>query len=264
MKALHLFATVLFLSLAARAAAEFDHSHRTFDSVLKAVVREGRVNYRALKADPRQIDSYLDQLAAVPEKEFMSFADEEKIVFLINLYNASILKLVADHYPIKGVREIGNWLRGPFDQKVVRLMGRTLSLADIEHGTLRRNHYEEPRFHFALTCAATGSPPLRGEAYQAGKLNTQLDDQARRFLAGKAAHYFNPAARTLVISKMFKWYEKDFIRKEKSVLAFIQPYLPVELAAEVKKGGCQVAYSDYDWSLNDSEKKPEPQQLPPP
>jgi len=61
---------------------------------------------------------------------------------------------------------------------VVRWFGRTLTLNDLEHKILRVQ-YVEPRIHFALARAARGCPPLRSEAYEADRLDAQLDDRAR-------------------------------------------------------------------------------------
>ena len=47
------------------AAAEFDHTHAACDALLKQHVRDGWVNYSALKADPKPLGAYLDSLAAV-------------------------------------------------------------------------------------------------------------------------------------------------------------------------------------------------------
>src|SRR5262245_6550167 len=142
--------TVMLVSLSLFAAsqsgqsqgANFDGSHRLFGAVLQSFVKGGLVDYTALKADPKRLNEYLDQLAWVPENEFMNFSEKQKIAFLINLYNATMLRLVIDHYPIKTIKEIGNWINGPFDQKVVRLMGRKFSPGDVEHAILRRNHDE--------------------------------------------------------------------------------------------------------------------------
>ena len=187
---------------------------------------------------------------SLPEKDFMAFSEKQKIAFLINLYNATTLRLVIDHYPIKSIKDVGTWLNGPFDQKLVRLMGRSFSLGDLEHAILRKNH-NEPRMHFALVCASLGCPSLRTEPYVAEKLDNQFDDQARKFLASSSRNAVDVKTRTLYLSKIFKWYEKDFTRKGGSVISLILPYLSDDVAGEVKKGGFKIVYTEYDWSLND-------------
>lgn len=232
-------------------ASDFNHSHPVFGTVLERVVQHGLVDYAALKADPKDLDRYLDQLAAVPEHDFMAFSERQKIAFLINLYNAATLRLVIEHYPIKSINDIGNWLNGPFDQRVVRLMGRSFSLGDVQHAILRKNH-AEPRAHFALVSASLGSPPLRPEPYAADRLDSQLDEQARGFLRDTSKNSVDGKTRTLYLSKIFKWYAKDFGRKRGSVLSFVLPYLTEAAAAEGNKGELKIVYTEYDWALNDA------------
>jgi hypothetical protein len=61
-------------------ASDFDHSHRLFGRVLQQVVRKDLVDYSALKSDPKTLDEYLDQLAAVPESDFMAFSKRKNRV----------------------------------------------------------------------------------------------------------------------------------------------------------------------------------------
>src|SRR5687768_3343772 len=152
--------------------ADFDHSHAVFDKVLKAHVKDGLVNYTALKANPTDLNKYLDQLAAVSQSDFKKWNEKQQLAFLINLYNAATLRLIIDHYPTTSIRKIGSLLKGPWKQPVVRWQGKTTDLDTIEHKILRRQ-YKEPRIHFALVCAALGCPTLRNEPY----LPTKLDEQ---------------------------------------------------------------------------------------
>lgn len=99
----------------------------------------------------------------------------------------------------------------------------------------------------ALVCAARGCPPLRSEAYTGARLNEQLDDQSRTYLAGPAGLRVERAKGEAHISAIFKWYGKDF----PSVPAFIGKHSGQSLA------GLSVRYLVYDWSLNEkTEVKP--------
>ena len=138
----------------------FDQSHSRFDRVLKKFVKDGLVDYAGLKANPGELRRYLDELSTPSEMDFGRWMEKEQLAFLINLYNATTLRLIVDHYPVKSIKDIGNLWKGPWDQPVVRLFGRKVTLNTIEHDILRKN-YEEPRIHFALVCAARGCPPLR-------------------------------------------------------------------------------------------------------
>jgi hypothetical protein len=247
--------TLLMLSLSvlvslAAPAASFDHSHAAFDALLRQRVRDGRVDYPALKADPKPLNDYLDQLGAVSEAEFKRWREPERLAFLINLYNAVTLKLVVDHEPVKSIRNIGRLFSSPFKRDVAPLFGGVVSLDTVEHEILRKQ-YSEPRIHFALVCAALSCPELRAEAYVGARLNEQLRDQGERFLRDPRRNRVDLPGRTLSLSEIFKWFREDFEKSGKSVQQFLADYLPPEAAAVARRDGFRIRHLKYDWSLND-------------
>ena len=125
----------------------------------------------------------------------------------------------------------------------------SVSLDDIEHGTLRR-HFAEPRIHFAVNCASQGCPPLAARAYAAATLDAQLDAAARRFVDDERWNSIAPG-KPWRLSKIFDWYAADFVAAAGSVPAYVARY-----AAPARLGGvdpAQVRWSarGYDWSLNE-------------
>lgn len=260
--ALLLFAALLFTAAIA-GAVEFDHTHAGYDALLKQFVVDGRVDYQGLKSDPSALNHYLDSLAGISETTFKTWTESKQLAFLINLYNAATLKLIVDHYPIKSIKDIGSFFKGPWDQPVVGLFGKTITLDNLEHDIVRVQ-YSEPRIHLALVCAAKGCPTLRSEAYVAGRLDAQLDDQSRRFLASPAGLRIDRDSKTVSFSSIFKWYGKDFIdrfspatgfpgldKTEGAVAHFSSGYLSATDGDYLKSGAYSVKYLDYDWSLNE-------------
>ncbi len=233
---------------------EFDHSHALFDNVLKQFVNGSLVNYTELKANPSELDAYLDQIASVSREDFQKWSENQQMAFLINLYNAAALRLVIDHYPVKSIRDIGGLATGPWDRRVIRLFGKKSSLGEVEHKMLRSD-FDEPAIHFALVCAARGCPELRGEPYIAERLNQQFIDQGRRFLAAPKKNSVDVRNRIVYLSPIFKWYKADFVKKSGSVLEFVQFYLAPELSDELSEAEFRIKYTQYDWSLNDSNPK---------
>jgi hypothetical protein len=237
-------------TLLATIAHAFDHSHAAFDKVLKQHVRDGAVNYAALKAAPRPLDDYLAQLAVVPESEFSGWSEKDRLAFLINLYNAATLKLIVGNYPIKSIRSIG-WLPGAaWKQEVVSLFGQKVSLDHVEHGIIRKN-YHDARVHFALVCAARGCPPLHTDPFVGARLDAQLDEQGGIFMGQAQKNRVDVAARTLHLSPIFKWFAEDFESASGSVTKFVAPFFPAEAQRALANGEFKIDYTDYDWSLND-------------
>lgn len=229
----------------------FDHEHAALSEVLQTHVREnGRVDYAALKQDPQKLLQYLDALAAVDEAAFRTWDEKQQLAYLINLYNAHTLQLILDHYPLDSIRDIGTLFMGPWDQEVVPLFGRHVSLDYVEHGILRKE-YQEPRIHFALVCAAKGCPPLRREPYTAGSLEAQLEDQGRLFLAAPHKNRIDREKKIVYLSSIFKWFKKDFQAQHENILDFVKPYLPADAAAAMAAEKYDVKYTDYDWTLNE-------------
>lgn len=222
------------------AARPFDQTHARFNRVLKTFVVHGRVDYRGLKAHPQALDQYLARGAMVSKKQFKTWTEPQQLAFLINLYNAGTLRLILNHYPVKSIKDIGSWLKGPWDQPILRLFGKTITLNHLEHEILRKD-YKEPRIHLALVCAARGCPPLRSEAYTAERLDEQLNDQARSYLSSPAGFRLERGQGVVYISSIFKWYGGDF----PSVSAFIGKYSGKKIA------GLKIRYLDYDWTLNE-------------
>lgn len=228
---------------------QIDHSHAAFTTILAKHVKDERVDYAALKKSPAELNAYLDTLAYVPESAFKKWDDKQRMAFLINLYNAATLKLVADHYPVKSIKDIGNVLKGPWKQPVVRLFGDLRTLDYVEHDLLRPT-FKDPRVHFAVNCASIGCPALRAEAFQAEKLDAQLDEQGRRFLRDTSKNRLDAGKKTLHLSPIFDWFKGDFTAKSGSVEKFILPYVSDADRKVIEQGGLSIKSTDYDWKLN--------------
>jgi len=230
-------------------AVEFDHTHALFNNVLVQYVKDARVDYASLETHPQELNRYLDQVAAVSEPEFKRWDESQQIAFLSNAYNAYTLRLIIEHYPVESIKDIGGFFNGPWDQPVVKLFGKTIDLNTVEHEILRVD-YAEPRIHFALVCAAKGCPPLRSEAFVGIRLDEQLEDQERQFLATPDKNRIAAAERTVFLSPIFKWYGGDFGKEPGSVLAALKPYWP-DMPGGLDYDDFKIRYTDYDWSLNE-------------
>lgn len=123
-----LLPTLLIGMVGTICAVPFDLSYAGYDALLERVVSDGRVDYKSLVSDPGPLDRYLESAADVEKSQFERWTESGQLAFLINLYNATTLKLIVDHYPVKSIRKIGSIFRGPWNQPVVRLFGDVLTL----------------------------------------------------------------------------------------------------------------------------------------
>ncbi len=226
-----------------------DQSHAAFSAVLKVYLKNDKVDYAGLKKYPQALTAYLDTLAAVPESDFKKWNKNQQMAFLINLYNATTLKLIIDHYPLKSIKDIGSVLKGPWKQEVVRLFGKNETLDYVENDLLREK-YKDPRIHFGVNCASIGCPSLRAEAFQGAKLDAQLDEQASAFLRDLSKNHLDKVNKTINLSSIFEWFKGDFTAKSGTVEKFIAPYLSDEDRKVIEKEKFSIRYNDYSWNLN--------------
>jgi hypothetical protein len=250
-------AAALFFWAGAALAQGFDHSHRAWDALLKRNVvrvedgKASRVRYGAMAQERAALAEYLDSLAGVSEAEFGRWSGPQQMAFLINAYNAHAVEKVLTRYPgIRSIWDFGKLFGNPFKDEFFLLLDGKASLDWIENTRLRKRH-RDPRIHFALNCASIGCPMLREEAYVPDRLDSQLEEQAARFLGDRSRNRF--AAGRLELSKIFDWYAADF-EPRAAYFARYAKLLADDPAAQqlIAQGKAPWAFLDYDWSLNDA------------
>ena len=248
------------------AATEQKNLHTDWTKLLEqnvAAINDGHstaVNYAGFKTQENTLQAYLDKLSQTSQVEFDAWSKEKQLAFLINAYNAWTVEFILTQYPdLDSIKDLGGLFSSPWDKEFIPLLGKTMSLNDIEHGLIRgSDRYNDPRIHFAVNCASIGCPALREEAYTADKLEQQLTQQTERFLTDSSRNYFK--GKTIYLSSIFKWYGDDFevgFRGTKSIQSFLALYTePLKLdqqqALALKSQDFSVKFLDYDWKLNAS------------
>lgn len=248
-------------------AATFDHTHASWTGLLKrhvVLLRGGQasqVRYAGLAQDRGTLTAYLSSLSSVTSDGFSAFSLAQRQAFLINAYNAFTVELILSKYPdLTSIKALGSLLSSPWKPKWISLMGSKVSLDDIEHGMLRkRGVYDDPRVHFAVNCASIGCPMLREEAFVAARIDAQLEEQTRRFMADRTRNRFDESSGQLQLSRIFDWYGDDFKRGDRGI-ASLQSFagLHADLLSDspsardrIRSGRFEIAFLNYDWSLND-------------
>ena len=248
----HAFAWLALLATAATGAAgvkplDLDLYAQLLERHTRSVddVAGTRVDYAALRSDPAW-QALLANLAAAPEPPESDRA--ARLAYWIDAYNILAIDVVAQHFPVASIRDVGSLLRPVWKRDAGTVGGRVLSLDAIEHGILRP--MGEPRIHVAIVCASTSCPSLAREPYRADRLDAQLDAAARGFVANPAKGV-RAEARALRLSKIFDWFGGDFAASG-GVLAFVRRHAAPELRAAIDALGPDPAldWFDYDWSLN--------------
>jgi len=109
----------------------------------------------------------------------------------------------------------------------------------------------DPRIHAALVCAARSCPPLRREAYVGRRLDQELDDNVRQWLADRSLNTFDSEHAQAEVSPIFKWYGKDFDSYPGGLEGFLRQYAPPDVKAALGERKFQIRFKNYDWGLND-------------
>ncbi|PTX59219.1 uncharacterized protein DUF547 [Kordia periserrulae] len=212
-------------------------NHNAWNELLQQYVsEEGLVDYAGLKEDSQKLLFYLYDLRENPPTDY--WTRKEKLAFWINAYNAMTIDLILESYPArKGIKNI----RNPWKQSRWKIGETVYNLDTIEHEILR--NMNEPRIHFAINCASFSCPPLLNEAFTAEKLEQQLTNVTKDFINDSKRNTITKDA--LEISKIFKWFTKDFT-KNGSLIDFLNQYSTIKINQDA-----DIDYKDYDWSLNE-------------
>lgn len=161
-----------------------------------------------------------------------SWTKSELKAFWINFYNANIIKLLVENYPIKSI----NYIIEPFKNETIDFSGGKISLDLIEHKILRK--LEDPRVHFALYSTAISGPVLKNEAYDAKTVEMDLGVATSNFINDSSKNIIRMSGAEL--SQAFEWYKDDF-----DAIPFINKHSSVGQL----KIDTPIKYIEYNWNL---------------
>lgn len=229
----------------------FDHG--PYSRLLQLhVTEEGLVDYDAFASSP----AFAEYLQSLAEVDLEAMANNDRLALWINAYNAYTIQLILEHEERESIKNINKTLGlfsfgGAWKERLAHVGGESYTLDEIEHDIIRED-FDEPRIHFAVVCAALGCPPLRREAYDGGRLDAQLHDQALRFLTlDLEKNRVDIAEEKVYLSPVFDWYREDFPEERAGLGAFLARYFePVEVRAFLRAGDFDVEHTHYDWALN--------------
>ena len=211
----------------------FSLTAQDFDAFFSKNVKNGLVDYAAIKQDPAELNALLKEIANAPAQK----GDDEK-AFLINTYNTFVIKGIVNRYPVEGPLKVD----GFFDKQTFNIRGKQVTLNQLEKEMLMKQ-FPDPRLHFVLVCAAKGCPKLASFAYSGEKLDSQLESQTRKVI--NDPEFIRLSGPNAQVSQIFDWYAADFGGKDQ-VIPFIQKYLLKKIKLNPK-----CSFYEYDWSLNE-------------
>jgi len=236
------------------------------------ITNDGLVKYSTLKRKRLDVLAAKRELKKLNPAILMSLSREERIAFWINTYNFCTIRAILDNYPIKpkwfmiiypdnSIMQItGAWTKIFFD-----IQREEYNLHEIEQEKLLER-YKDPRLCFALSNATVGGATLRNEPYKADRLDEQLDDQVKKYIATDKGLRWDKDNNTLLLSNVFQAHTKIFLESEKWAavkkfrkrkdkeriwLNFILPHLSEEDIRYLETNEFKIKFIEFDWHLNE-------------
>lgn len=193
-----------------------------------------------------ELKSYI---ASLEQRGTDGMNDDEIKAYWFNVYNAKTIDVILDNYPLKSIRSLGAFNRGPWDKKVLNVKGiGEMSLNDVEHGTLRKM-YKEPRIHYAVNCASYGCPNLKATVWTASNLEADLTQAAIAYINHPRGVRVENGK--VIASSIFDWYKVDFGNDHAAMLDHFRQYARGNLAEQLK-GATKISKFEYNWDLNEN------------
>jgi len=247
-------------------------SHASFESLLHIYVDgEGRVDYarwHSNEEDLNQLNGYLAAVAAYsPVNSPARFAKRsDQLAYWLYAYNAYVVRNVLSHWPLKSVTN----LKAPFEvvkgfgffwRQRFLFGGEAMSLYAVENNVIRTT-YRDPRIHFVLNCASESCPVMRPNLPVGSDLEPFLTRATIDFISDRKNVAVDHDNRRIVLSDIFRWYEKDFVNdlrrqglpSEGGLVEYLLSVAPKQMTSDLEAAkNYTIKFSDYDWSINNSE-----------
>ncbi|KAK4341394.1 hypothetical protein RND71_039895 [Anisodus tanguticus] len=226
------------------------------------------VDYRSIHGS-EEFARYLRITEELQRVNLIDMPREEKLAFLINLYNMMAIHAILVWGHPSGPME----RRKLFGEFKYVIGGCTYSLSAIQNGILRSNQrppynlikpfgvkdkrlkvalpYLEPLIHFALVNGTRSGPALR--CYSPGNIDKELVEAARDFLRFGGL-IVDLSTNVAYVSKILRWFSVDFGKNEVEVLKHAANYLESSISQALLEllanSQLKVVYQPYDWGLN--------------
>ena len=199
------------------------------------------------KNDLALLNAYIKHLSKININEYNR---NEQLAFWLNLYNALIVQLIADYYPVDTVQDVnispGLFSVGPWGANLVTIGGTQLTLDDIQNRIIRAI-WNDPRTLYAINDGCIGAPNLRKQVYQGATINEQLNQATRDYI--NSMRGLQIIEGKLILSKMYEWYLDDFGGRESDIVHHLTYFANKPLHDDLRKIDSINSYT-YNWHLN--------------
>ena len=174
----------------------------------KYVAPNGLISYKKALKDQTtpQIEEYIKYLTQIDIESLKGPA--ERLAYLINFYNATVICAILKQYPIKVIETEGT--NAFFKKNGLTYRGTLISLETFEKEYIL-SRFDEPLLHFALYSAGYSSPRLASVAYVGDHLKQTLIDRTILCIKENSfAFKKDKKAKIVYYPQILDWYPKEF------------------------------------------------------
>ncbi|MCP4482712.1 MAG: DUF547 domain-containing protein [bacterium] len=240
-------------------------AYENYQYILKKYLNnKSAVNYKNL--DITKLNNIIRSFEEFTFEEYSNLNKQEQLIFWIEAYNAFMIKIGYNNYPIKrdffdfflypkkSIQNIGN-----IDKKIVKIFNDKITLKNIRNKIIEM---DSPRSLFALTTLAKTSPNLKNSLYNKNLLPRDLDEQVIKFIFNKKNYFLDRKIGVLYLSPIFKKYSEIFkiynknlpfflTEEENKIINFLLKYVRLKDETYLQTASFyQIIYYDFDWTLN--------------
>jgi hypothetical protein len=197
----------------------FNGFYSNYSEILqKYVDSHGLIDYPRLRRHRLELGPQAVEFAILDQSDYQSWPENEQKAFWINAYNFFAVNIVVRNYPIKAPRFARIWwpensvvhIPDFYTQHFFNIMDREYNLSEIEQ--FLKVQFDDPNVSFALCKATLGSPILKTEPYRGYKLDSQLREQAKLYLAREVAFSLDSKENILYLAELFENDSELFIK----------------------------------------------------
>lgn len=220
----------------ADALAQIAELTAQWNQITNAYVRGNSFDYEGLRANAEHMTLLDGIVAQIGTASLDGRSDQERLAFLINAYNALVVKDVLTLWPVTSVLQED----GFFDGRTHTVAGQTMTLNQLENDHIRG--FGEPRIHFVVNCASVSCPPLLSEALTPSNLEASMHAAATAYVRAQTT----VGEGTTNTSQIFEWFAGDF-----EAGGGVGPFLADHLEGQPEAVRTNaISYTQYDWNLN--------------
>ncbi len=230
-----LFSALVLLTACAPANVTPTDGYR---DLLKQHVKNGRVDYDAIKKNRAPLDNFIKYVAQAD----LPSDRNKRLGMWFDAYNALVIQSVLDHNKPRSVLDVKTF----FSEEKHTVNKKKVSLDALEKKII--NPYaKDPRTHFVLVCGAVGCPILESTPFYGSDVDKRMDAATRRYLDAPIGARVKDGV--IELSQIFSWYKKDFGGTDDAVRSFALRHLN---EANQKKAtpNAKIRHFDYNWTLN--------------